>query len=326
MKKTALIAVVAFSIVVQAQQFTPPPNKNAALRYWAAFAEMKDRPTNDGKLMPVDSSINKLMDEVLDGTLPWDEARLGPIVAENSFAIRSMQRGTELPDCNWGLDYNLGSAMPLAHLAKARVLARLNALYGARQLAKGNVEGAVATWLAGLRFAQHVGIGIGLIGNLSAKPAFEANLHLLTRAVQSGTLNAELQDKVRKQIGQLPADGLNWIDSIKAEDWAGEEGLRYLAKARDFQGTYKEFFNRVAPQSAHPPTAAEIAEYRNLMNEVIATFQLPPAQTRERLNTVMAKFKDLNPAVSAILPNYQRLNDSREKLIDEKETLLKALK
>lgn len=326
MKKTALIAVVAFSIVVQAQQFTPPSNKNAALRYWTAFAEMKEGPTNGGKLMPVDSSKNKLMDDVLDGTLPWDEARLGPIVGENSFAIRSMQRGTELPDCNWGLDYSLGSAMPLAHLPKARVLARLNALYGARQLAKGNVEGAVATWLAGLRFAQHVGAGIGLIGNLSAKPAFEANLHLLTRAVQSGALNPELQDKVRKQIGQLPADGLNWVDSIKAEEWAGEEGLRYLAKARDFQGAYKDFFNRVAPQSAHPPTAAEIAEYRNLMNEVIAIFQLPPAQTKERLDLMKTKFNDLNPAVSSIVPNYQRLNDSREKLIDEKETLLKALK
>lgn len=303
---------------MQAQQFTPPQNSNAALRYWAAFAEMKDQ--------TIDDATSKLMDEILSGNAAFDEQRLGGIVDENSFAIRGLQRGTALSECNWGLDYSLGSAVPLAHLPKARVLARLNALYGARQLAKGDADGAVNTWLAGLRFAQCVGSGVGLIGNLSAKPAFEANLHLLTAAAQSGAINSDLHNKVRMQLRQLPAEGLNWIDSIKAEQWACEEGLKDLAKAPNFQATYKEFFGSPAPQAAHPPTAAEIAALQSLMSEVVSAFQLPPAQTRDRLSAIMAKIHDLNPPVQAIVPNFPRLNDSREKLIGEKEALLKALK
>jgi hypothetical protein len=211
-------------------------------------------------------------------------------------------------------------------LPKARVLARLNALYGARQLAKGDTEGAVASWVAGLRFAQCVGAGVGLIGNLSAKPAFEANLHLLTAAAQSGALNAELQNKVRMQLRQLPPEGLNWIESIQAEAWACEEGLKYLAKAPNFQETYKEFFGTPPPQPAHPPTAAEIAALRSVMAEIVSAFQLPPAETKERLTAITPKLKEMNPAVQAVVPNFPRLNDSREKLIGEQEALLKALK
>jgi len=303
---------------IQAQQFTPPPNNNAALRYWAAFAEMKDQ--------TIDDATSKLMDEVLNGTTGFDEQRLGQILDDNAFAIRGLQRGTALPECNWGMDYSLGSAVPLAHLPKARVLARLNALYGARQLAKGDADGAVRTWLAGLRFAQCVGAGVGLIGNLSAKPAFEANLHLLAAAAQSGAINADLHNKIRAQLRQLPPEGLNWIDSIKAEEWACEEGLKYLAKAPNFQETYKEFYGSPAPQAAHPPTPAEIASLRSLMGDVVAAFQLPPAQTRERLTAIMARAHELTPAVEAVVPSFPRLNDSREKLIGEKDALLKALK
>jgi len=319
MMKTFLAILVFLSAVgTHAQQFTPPQNNNAALRYWAAFAEMKDQ--------TIDDATSKLMDEVLSGSASFDEQRLGPILDGNEFAVRGLQRGTALSECNWGLDYSLGTAVPLAHLPKARVLARLNALYGARQLSKGNADGAVNTWLAGLRFAQCVGAGIGLIGNLSAKPAFEANLHLLAAAAQSGTINSDLNGKIRAQLRQLPPEGVNWIDSIKAEEWACEEGLKELAKAPNFQGTYKEFFGSPAPQAAHPPTAAEITALRSLMVEVVAAFQLPPAQTRERLIGIMARIHDLNPAVQAIVPSFPRLNDSREKLVGEKDALLKALK
>ena len=319
MKKFLAILLFGLSGVgIVAQQFTPSPNHNAALRYWAAFAEMKDQ--------TIDDATSKAIDEVLSGTAAFDEQRLGPIVDENSFAIRGLQRGTALSECNWGLDYSLGSAVPLAHLPKARVLAKLNALYGAGQLAKGDADGAVNTWLAGLRFAQCVGAGVGLIGNLSAKPAFEANLHLLAAAAQSGAINSDLHNKIRAQMRQLPPEGLNWIDSIKAEQWACEEGLKELAKTPNFQEKYKEFFGSPAPQGAHPPTAAEIAALRSLISEVVSAFQLPPAQTRERLTAVMSRIHELNPAVQAIVPNFPRLNDSREKLIGEKDALLKALK
>ena len=67
---------------------------NQARTYF--FAEMQDR--------TVDDSTTKLMEDVLAGTAQWDEQRLGPIVAANEAAIHTMQRGTALPECNWGLE------------------------------------------------------------------------------------------------------------------------------------------------------------------------------------------------------------------------------
>jgi len=112
----------------------------------------------------------------------------------------------------------------------------------ARQMAKGNTAEAVNAWLTGLRFAQHVGKDLSLIGVLSAKTALVTDLHLLPRAVQSGTVNTTLQNKIRGQLHQLPKEGLNWEDAIKAEAWANEQSLKYLANAVDFQEAYKKRF------------------------------------------------------------------------------------
>lgn len=315
------VYVMIFAVALQAwsesPDFKPPVNRNAALRYWMAFADLQDR--------PADAGTTKLIEDVLSGSASWDEQRLGPIMEANEAAVLSMQRASTLPECDWGLEYSRGAAMSVGHLPKARVLARLNALYGARQMAKGDTAGAVATWLAGLRFAQCVAHDMGLIGVLSAKPALMANLHLLTRAAQSGVLNSDMQEKTRAQLRHLPDEGLDWVASLAAEGWACEEGLRYLAKAPNFQETYKAFFNTPPPQPAHPPTEAEIADFHSWMAQVEAAFQLPYAQTQERLKKIMTRRQNMNPAVDSVIPNFERLNETRHELALEQENLEKAL-
>jgi hypothetical protein len=320
MKRFSLLFIAIlflYSSSASAQPFTPPANKNAALHYWMAFAEMADRSADDATI--------KIMEDVLSGAAPWDEQRLGQIVEENSAAVQTLQRATELAECNWGLEYSRGAAMSLGHLPKARVLARLNALYGTRQMAKGDTAAAVKTWLVGLRFAQDIGKDIGLIGLLSAKPAFLANLHLLTQAVQNGSVNAELQNKIRSQLQKLSVEGLNWTDSIKAEAWADEDSLKYLANAPNFQETYKEFFSQPPPQPAHPPTPAEIAGFRSYMNDVVTAFRLPDSQTQERLSALKDRTKSMNPAVQSVIPNYQKLNEARKQVSGDVQLLNKAL-
>ncbi|HKW76886.1 MAG TPA: hypothetical protein VJN64_15250 [Terriglobales bacterium] len=312
-----VVLMMAASAWAGSQPFTPPPNRNAALRYWMAFADLQDH--------PADQATTALMEQVLEGSANWDEQRLGPIVEANSAAVLSMQRGSELPECNWGLDYSRGEAMSLGHLPKARVLARLNALYGARQIAQGDTAGAVATWLAGLRFAQCVSKGVGLIGILSAKPAFMANLHLITRAAQSG-LTGELQRQVTAQLRKLPADGLDWASSIRAEAWADQQSLRNLATSTNFQQTYKDFYGTPAPEAAHPPTAGEIEAFAALMNEIVAAFQLSHEQAEEKLKSLMARADQMNPAVRSVIPGYLKMNDNREQVVREQQGLLKVLK
>lgn len=311
-----VLSMLAATAWAGPQPFTPPPNRNAALRYWMAFADLQDH--------PADQSTSTLIEQVLAGSSNWDEQRLGPIVEANSAAVLSMQRASELPECNWGLEYSRGEAMSIGHLPKARVLARLNALYGARQIAKGETTGAVTTGLAGLRFAQCVAKDLGLIGILSAKPAFMANIHLLARAAQSG-ISGELQEKTRTQLRQLPAEGLDWQASIRAEAWADEQGLHSLAKAPDFQQTYKDFYGTPAPETAHPPTEAEIEAFRTLMSEIVAAFQLSHGQAQAQLESLMARADKMNPAVRSVIPNYLRINDNREQVSAEVQELLKAL-
>jgi len=179
-----LVCLICVS-AANAQDFVKlPETRNAALRYWLAFANMEDRATDEGTL--------KLIDKALAGDAVWDNQRFGAILmGKNEYAVKLMQQASTLPECNWGIDYNRGSAADLAHLPKARAMARLNALYGARLWAKGDYEGAVDSWLAGLRFANHMASGISLIGVLSAKPMILSDLRFLSKAVQSGKLSAE---------------------------------------------------------------------------------------------------------------------------------------
>lgn len=317
-----LIFRLIFLLVVstawgQSPHFTPPPNRNAALRYWMAFGSMQDH--------PADPAMSKLIDDVLSGSSTWDEQRLGTIVQENEAAVLEMQRASNLPECNWGLEYAQGDNMSIGHLPKARAMARLNALYGARQMAKGDINGAVTSWLAGLRFAQCVASDVGLIGVLSAKPAFMADLEFLIQATRSGALSPELREKVSTQLKQLPSDGLDWASSIAAEAWANDQGLRYLSKAQNFQETYKAFYNSPPPQPAHPPTEAEIAEFNGLMNDIEAAFRLPYTPAQDRLKNLLQRTEKMNPAVLSALPNYQRVNDNRHQVALEKENLMKAL-
>ena len=68
-------------------------------------------------------------------------------------------------ECDWGLEYELGPAMPIPPYAKARVLGNLNVLYGMRQAAHHEHEEArVETWLAGVKFAEQLPHGMSLIG------------------------------------------------------------------------------------------------------------------------------------------------------------------
>jgi hypothetical protein len=118
----------------------PPETRNAALRYWLAFADLQDP--------PADKATQDLLEKVAAGDAAWDEAKLGCILEKNEGAILAMQHATKLPNCDWGLDYGAGPRASIAYAPRARVLARLNTLYGTRMAARGQTQRAVDTWLA----------------------------------------------------------------------------------------------------------------------------------------------------------------------------------
>ena len=137
--KTFMCIIAACVLVSRAD--AQAPTTNAALRYWMAFAVMHDPPAGQ--------ATAELLDRIAAGTAPWDEAKLGKLLDDNREALKMMQRATKLATCDWGLEYDLGPNTPIAHLAKARVMGRLNALEGARQASGGQFAQAVDVWLAG---------------------------------------------------------------------------------------------------------------------------------------------------------------------------------
>src|SRR5215470_13326189 len=112
-----LLAACAFCLMTDtafAQTNRIPETRNAALRYWIAFADLQDS--------PADKETQTLLEKTASGEVPWDEAKLGPIVEKNEDAILGMQRATKLPECEWGLEYSRGPRASIAPVVKARII------------------------------------------------------------------------------------------------------------------------------------------------------------------------------------------------------------
>src|SRR5215470_10071479 len=123
--RTVLFAgsfLLLLSIAARADTKRPSEVRNAALRYWLAFAEMQDQ--------SVDKKTAELLEKTAAGEVPWNETALGPILDRNQQAILALQRASRLPECDWGLEYDQGPNASVAYAPRARVLARLNTLYG----------------------------------------------------------------------------------------------------------------------------------------------------------------------------------------------------
>src|SRR6266850_5467188 len=196
-----ILAILASTSGTRAQLKYPAETKNAALRYWTAFAEMQD---------PLaDIATQGLIEKTVAGGTAWSETTLGSILDTNAEAIRTMQRATKLPECDWGLDYSRGSSAQFTLFLRARALAGLNTLEGMRRMAKGDSQGAVNTWLAGIHFSQDVARGGPLISTLVAMRMMLPNLRALNESTSKGQLSEAEKKEVYAAVSAQP-DVLDW--------------------------------------------------------------------------------------------------------------------
>jgi hypothetical protein len=204
-----IFVVVAICVFVSRSgaQLAPPNSTNAALRYWMAFATLHDP--------PADQATAELLDRVASGTSPWDEAKLGTILDVNREALAMMHRASKLSWCDWGLEYELAHQTPIPHLAKGRVLGRLNGVAAARLESNGQVAQAVDAWIAGIRFSQHLAQGGTLISLLSARLALSPALKSLVRVAPQ--LDAAQREQVEAAVRAIPDAGFDWADAMKRE-------------------------------------------------------------------------------------------------------------
>jgi hypothetical protein len=317
--KSLVFAILTLAIVSRANaQFPyPPETKNAALRYWIAFAEMKD--------LPADKPTQELLEKTLSAEAMWDEKKIAPILDANKFAIDIMQRATKLPDCDWGVEYKQGTNASIAYAPRARALSRLNTLEGMRQLAAGNSQSATDTWLAGVRFSQDLARGGSLIFALMAKNALLANLRALNLAAANGQLTVAERQQVTSAVRALPADAFDWSAAWGLESVTLDHFLHELQSASDPRGVYQQAMGSTAPERGLPPSTQDIRDFEAYMRAVQIAFKESPEKSKASLERLEAKRTALSEGEQKMIPNPQKSNQARIDVAQARADLLQAL-
>jgi hypothetical protein len=311
-----IVGVLAATGGARAQATFPPDSDNAALRYWTALTEMRDT-VGEGE------TTQKLLSATIRGEIPWDENKLGPILDANADALRAMQRGAKLAECNWGLDYRLGVSTPVEMVMRARGLERLNAVDGIRELAKGDGEAAVNTWLSGIRFSQDVGRGGPVILALAASALLTDTLQAITAEAKQGRLQQAQKKALYEAMKQLPPDGFDWGISWGVEYAIGDRFLEGLRKASDPQAVYKEM-GMPAPEGV-PPTQQEIDRYGDYMLAAQGALRKRPDISTPLLNDLESRERSLREVEQLLIPSLSRCNSARIKVLSARDELLQTL-
>jgi hypothetical protein len=206
---SGLILLVVLSVSPAAAQQKPNLADNAALRYWAAFAQMQDYAITDAEA--------KKLNGILDGPVPYDDSQYKDLVEKNQPALATMARGAALPRCDWGLDYKLAEDVPVDYARKALALGRLNVLYAFHLLIARDNDGAVKAIAAGLRFSQDVANGGSLFATLAAKSLLITHLRAIAFLLHTEQLSAAQRSKLQKAIAPLGPDALDWPSAAKRD-------------------------------------------------------------------------------------------------------------
>lgn len=301
----------------KAQTKLPPETQNAALRYWLAFAEMQDP--------PADRTTQDLLEKTAAGETTWDESKLGPILDKNETAILRMQRATSLPECDWGVEQDWNAS--IAYAPRARVLARLNTLYGLRLAAKGDRSGAVDAWLDGIRFSQHIAQGGTLIFALIAQSALLPNLRNLAEAVESGTMRGVDRQRIETVVRALPESGFDWSGAMRMEEGVLNGMVDQMQQSPNPAEFYATTMGEPAPRNFSVPSAADRAYYRNLMNRVEDALRLSPAEAQTRLSGLSGELGSgqVHEFFRRTTPSFLKVNESRSVVAAARERLLQTL-
>ena len=302
----SVMSLMATSALAQA----PAAEANAALRHWMAFAFMQ----NAGG----DADTADLLERVAAGQAPWNEARLGTLIDANQEALAIMQRASQLDACDWQLEYELGPDTPIAHVAKARVLSRLNALQGMRLAAAGNWTTAADVWLAGLRFGRHVAEGGSLVSALAGRTALAANLPPLLEAAMSGALAAQQRDRIAAEVQSWPLFVFDWGAIARRE-------VETLAVAVDRGSVYLRSALGQASDTVPTPAESDVATLQTFMEGYADALARPAALAQGAVVAVETQRSALHPSFQSALPSLRRIEDVRAELGRWREELLSAV-
>jgi hypothetical protein len=208
---------------------------------------------------------------------------------------------------------------------RARALARLNTLEGMRKMANGNSQGAVDTWLAGVRFSQHLANGGPLIFALIAKSMLLPNLHAISLEAKQGHLSDFQKQQVSIQLKKTPEAGFDWGVAWGLEESAGEQFLQELASAGNPAATYETLTGGPMPRGAKAPGSEDIRAYREYTRAVQNAMNLPPGTAKPKLSALESERRALPEIARNTIPNALKMNEVRAEVFAARKELLDTL-
>lgn len=312
-----ILAVLATAGGARAQATFPLETKNAALRYWAAMAELRE------PIVDNDATMN-LLSATFAGRVEWDEKKLGPLLDSNLDAIRTMQQATKLPECSWGFDYRHGERTPVWFLMRARRLAQLNGFEGIREMAHGDSQMAVNTWLAGFKFVQDVSRSGPVIVDLVAGAMILDNLQPLKNSARQGKLSEQEKKELSAFLKAMPEGGFDWGLPWGVECAIGEQFLQQLRTSSNPKAVYEKY-GYSAPKRGLPPTTEEIRAYEQYMLSAQAALREPPGEANARADDLESKMRRLAEPEQLLATGFGQSNDARVRVATQREELMQAL-
>ena len=230
---------------------------NAALRYWAAFSEMQD-----SGITPEQA---KELGLILKGTAPYRDLSYKELLEKNIPALTVMARGTAIPNCDWGLDYDLGPQTPVEYARKSLELGRLNVLYAFHLSLAGDKEGTARTLIAGIRFSHDVAVGGSLFATIVANDLLVNHFKAIEGLLHLQALSVAQRPELDKAIAQLGPTGLDWQNAMKHEF----EVLNRPEWQKSLRTIRPSYIAALNDKSALPDLQAEIAKAPADLQQVI---------------------------------------------------------
>ncbi|MGF1578600.1 MAG: hypothetical protein ACFCD0_04480 [Gemmataceae bacterium] len=271
------------------QENTTDLGKNAALKYWMAFAVMPELDTQDRKLLSTPSkvAVNK---------------HTRALVKKAKTSLTLLHRGASIQPCNWGYELREGTNWLLPHIGRARDLARLATLRARVRLKDGDVQGGTDDLLAAMKLAHHVGKG-GLLIEILVEWGLR-HIALKTAAADLAAMTPAQRKQLAANLQKLPPLPKT-VTGTRMEKKAGYRSITYLLRAGKFEQVfgymtnpergekYIRAVNAVAKALKNPATQKKaITEFEAIYDRTIQNAALPHFQSVKKLKALQDELQN----------------------------------
>lgn len=314
MKAGLVYCMLCLGALQLAAQVPPGAEKNAALYYWNAFAQMSDQ--------PLSASEAQRLEAIASGSSPWDEKAFGKLLDKNAAAVETMVRGTRMPYCVWGVEPELGPVAPIPQIGRGRALARLNILTAQRMAARGDTTGATTHLIAGIRFARDLAEDTSLIGALAGRLAIVSDF----RAAEAlaGKLSAQNRAAIARAVRDLSPGIFDWSKAVEADLTAVKTGLIQLRYSKNPDRLFVQW-GESSPKPSSRVTESDIRQFEPILQGAVRAFRKSPAETQMELRELQKSIEKLNQPARDFVPSLQGMNEARRQLEETRQAFLRRM-